>query len=150
MHLNDCLDSMWIQRIFSFKRAYPPQVIRSERYGAPADVYSFGVLVAELLTRRRPFGGGQSLMLSLGGDWRTGLPDTHIDTVALAASPKGRMSLPINRVSQSLKACDPSIFRGIAIFCMKVRVSMMLLPCVHLMLIPFLGLFVPNLLLIDL
>lgn len=34
-----------------------PEVIRGEHYNRSCDVYSFGIMLWEMLTRRRPYGG---------------------------------------------------------------------------------------------
>ncbi len=72
------------------------QIMRNERYTEKADVYSFGVLIAEVLCRRRPFGGAQSLMMSvLSEHARTGLPDTDRAKIAAAADPKCVISVSV-------------------------------------------------------
>jgi serine/threonine protein kinase len=42
-----------------------PEVIRGEKYGEKADVYSFGIIMWEVLTRKQPFAGRNFMGVSL-------------------------------------------------------------------------------------
>ncbi len=43
----------WVQRVAA------PEIIRGEKYSEKADVYSFGIIMWEVLTRKQPFAGEQ-------------------------------------------------------------------------------------------
>jgi hypothetical protein len=63
--------------------------MRGEAYGEKVDVYSFGVLIAEVVTRKRPYGSMSSMATWNTPSIRTGLPDTDIALVRQAVDPKG-------------------------------------------------------------
>jgi serine/threonine protein kinase len=42
-----------------------PEIIRGDKYGEKADVYSFGIIMWEVLTRRQPFAGRNFMGVSL-------------------------------------------------------------------------------------
>jgi serine/threonine protein kinase len=42
-----------------------PEIIRGEKYSEMADVYSFGIIAWEVLTRKQPYGGRNFMGVSL-------------------------------------------------------------------------------------
>jgi serine/threonine protein kinase len=46
-------------------RLTAPEVIRGEKYSETADVYSFGIIMWEVLTRKQPYGGRNFMGVSL-------------------------------------------------------------------------------------